>query len=557
MSLNLPDSVDSELAANKTNKDGSDVTSPAGWPFVEKSAPLGSKALGTLTAGKNLAGGVFVDGNQTTSYITFPLGQVIGQGEFSLWVRLSVPSGSSFGNRHKLLTLGAAANGDITAGSIDLFLESDGRLECRIRGDNVSNTLDTGIGGFIANFGGEIVDLVLTRSGTTLKIYINGMDTVLTGGGSTGTPPTIDQSINSLYCHIGYIDSTPSGMILRVLRAGVFNYALSQARVDDLIKRGVGATERFGSVTPIISPTVLNGGFETLGGGGADVFANWSENVLNASTLVAETTEIRSGLQSARMDVDASNSTVSLTAAGVMVPGRYYRVEFWAKANDATGNPQLRIDNGSVVRVAGPFTLTTNWQKFTADFVARASGLLLVRDNGSAGTASKSLYIDDVTLLPLGALVLPDLTPGIGRFFPDNSANKAHGESTGSGIGHLLPRTSGDLTVTKTLLHSEISATAATTLLLALPPNCGLADIEIDRDTAFDGGITVDVGVTGTPAKFASAANVATTGKLFIDSLSKGSEHASNEVSVWIKKSGATTLGKITVRARYVIRGGA
>jgi hypothetical protein len=107
----------------------------------------------------------------------------------------------------------------------------------------------------------------------------------------------------------------------------------------------------------------------------------------------------------------------------------------------------------------------------------------------------------------------------------------------------------------KTFQHSDISATAGTTKLVDLPPHCGVVEIEFDRESAFDGGVTLSAGTSGTPGKFVNGQALDGTGKVLADSASKVSESGTVYTSVFVKKSVATTQGKTTIRVRCVIRG--
>lgn len=97
-------------------------------------------------------------------------------------------------------------------------------------------------------------------------------------------------------------------------------------------------------------------------------------------------------------------------------------------------------------------------------------------------------------------------------------------------------------------LASAISASAGTTKLIDLPANAGVMNVPRLAEPAMDAAVTLDVGTSGTAAKYASAMAMDATGLLFADSLSKGSESATAITPLYIKKSGATTVGDITVR---------
>lgn len=158
------------------------------------------------------------------------------------------------------------------------------------------------------------------------------------------------------------------------------------------LPRGSGLT------IPLISasPAILNGGFETAGGGGGDVFADWIESTSGASTVNRDTTDFHSGTASCRLDVDGSNSIVGISRAALVTIGKNYRLRFWAKAS-ANTTSALRLSN----QLPGPdsvfYDLTTSWQLFETTFTAQDAGFILVRDIAPG----ISIWIDDVELQPL------------------------------------------------------------------------------------------------------------------------------------------------------------
>lgn len=96
-------------------------------------------------------------------------------------------------------------------------------------------------------------------------------------------------------------------------------------------------------------------------------------------------------------------------------------------------------------------------------------------------------------------------------------------------------------------VHSGVSSTAATTALVTLPKNCKVVSFDWSFSSAFDAGVTLDVGITGTGNKFISGRAADITGLAYNDSTSKVVESTSSSTQVWIKKSGATTTGAFTV----------
>jgi len=141
--------------------------------------------------------------------------------------------------------------------------------------------------------------------------------------------------------------------------------------------------------THIINSTTRNGGFETAGAGGADVFANWTESKAGTSTINDETVDVYEGSHACRFDVDASNSNANVYQANIVTVGRRYRISLYAKAN--SGTPTIKIVG---LTQYASFTLTTSYAKYTADFTADGNTVNIQRNSA----ASKSIYIDKVDI---------------------------------------------------------------------------------------------------------------------------------------------------------------
>jgi len=149
------------------------------------------------------------------------------------------------------------------------------------------------------------------------------------------------------------------------------------------------------SVKKIVTASINNGGFDTLGAGGADVFASWTETVAGTSTVNDETAAPYAGAHSARLDVDASASSITLYQTGV-VSGRSYKITFWAKCDTA---PTKIILDG-FIQGTTPIDLTTTYAKYEYTWTATGSGTWGFRRHSSY--ASRSIFIDSLTLESLG-----------------------------------------------------------------------------------------------------------------------------------------------------------
>jgi hypothetical protein len=371
-----------------------------------------------------------------------------------------------------------------------------------------------------------------------MNCYLNGAlfltETDASWAVNVGTSP---------YFQVGTRSSTDTFLGV-VYRAQVWNLALSAAEVKTNIRTGIPFKYRWGTAVDLInsSTPTLNGGFETAG----SPFANWTKSVAGTSDITDETVEFHGGAHAAKFVVDGSNSAATLYQT-LMTVGKAYRFVGWFKGE--AGGEQVSFgdsSNGSLF-----LTLTNAWAQYSGVVVASATNATIKR-NG----ASMTWYADDITVTRIGCICDLDFSVGKGLFFPDRSTNHfgAVGQTTVSPV-HRFERNFGDFVRTVTLAHSDISATAATTKLLDLPPNCAVEEVEFDRETAFDAAITLDIGITGTTGKFVNAQVADATGKVRVASSSLVSESASAWTSVWIKKSGATTQGSTTVRAVVKIRG--
>ena len=520
---------------------------------------LGGENASAVRAAASDYAAVTFDGATASTRITSTLtGQNIGTGDFSVWARFRVPASVNAVNRG-LVALTSNATATAQAESAHLFLAANaGELALRLYGATTSDIRQATINGFLAAYTGQVVDVVVTRTGTTFKIYINGTDTAYIET-TSGTPPAWSAAVTSTFCDVGMAVGA-SLFTGRIYRSVVFNRALSASDVTELITLGVNPADQWGTQTQVIgfNPAVLNGGFETnlLNAPGT-----WGTSASGTSTATIDTSGSfsRTGTNAGKLTLDGSSNYTAFQAnngaANFFAINKRYRISFWARKGATSGSCGVQIGNfasGTAYGNTG-LVLTTSYANTVVEVVTVTDGGLALGRQGSSVGLSE-IYIDDVEVTRIGAIVDLDLGVGIGLFFPDRSDNRLGGDGFG-GISHSMPREYGQITVVKDLLHSDISSTAATTSLFSLPPNCGVMFVELDRVTAFDVGTTVQIGVSGTPAKFLAATSVATTGITGANSASLISESNSANTSVFIQKSGATTTGRVRVRVTYQVRG--
>lgn len=165
------------------------------------------------------------------------------------------------------------------------------------------------------------------------------------------------------------------------------------------LPRGVGV----GAAAIVIgnSPAVANGGFETAGAGGVDVFANWVEAHAGSSFFDGASGVQHSGSGSANFNIDSGNSALSIYNPVLVVGHRYY-YEFWARSQ--TGSPagvNVLVTDNAGWSVLVP--LTTTWTKYSGIFTANSTHFEFLGGLG-VGVASSSFFVDDVLVYDLGVL---------------------------------------------------------------------------------------------------------------------------------------------------------
>lgn len=177
-------------------------------------------------------------------------------------------------------------------------------------------------------------------------------------------------------------------------------------------------------VSPIVSPTriiasatiapetpidILNFDFTTAGGGGNDVFANWTEIKAGSSTVNRDTSSFNSSPASCRFDIDGSNSFASISQSIVALLGKRIRLSFYGKTT--TNGQRVYFPNLSVPGQTGPSSsvyiyvaMTNSWVQYhvTFDFRYYLGLLQFTR----VSNANKSLWFDDVQLFQQNTLNL-------------------------------------------------------------------------------------------------------------------------------------------------------
>lgn len=162
-----------------------------------------------------------------------------------------------------------------------------------------------------------------------------------------------------------------------------------------------GGFESIGTGETLGGELLSNPGFETAGGGGADVFGTWAE-VTTAGTVEDETTIVKSGSHAAKLTASNTSSAawVQNTITG-LTAGARYKLTFWTRG-DGTNAGQYRLyDNINAAAILANTstgitgtTYTQVTQYFTTPALCTAVIVYCVIPPATGGIA----YFDDVSL---------------------------------------------------------------------------------------------------------------------------------------------------------------
>lgn len=450
--------------------------------------------------------------------------QNIGTGDMSMWNRFRVFT--TTGTTRYIAALSSSSTAADQARACLLYINSIGGLVFYLYGATALDFRYGTIAGFQTSYSGQVVDIVVTRTGSTLKIYINGTDTAYTET-TGGTPPAWSDTITSTNLFIGQSTGTSNIFTGRIYRAVVFNRALSAGDVTELITTGVNPADQWGTQTQVIgyNPAVLNGGFET---NSLNAAGTWATAVLGTSTTTIDTSGSfsRTGTNAGKFTLDGSSSYAAFLAnngsTNFLALNKRYRISFWARKGATSGSCGLQYGASGAGSIYGNtgFTLTTTYANTTVEVVTVVDGgFTIARYAGSA--ALSEIYIDDVEITRIGAIVDLDFTVGTGYQATDRSTNALHG-TLFNAVEFTQPKRVAVLyATTNTNGNQQMLGT------LAIPTNAVIEDIIVNST----GSATVSVGNASAGTQIVNGASVvagrqkltlatpfSTTGNLWVNS---------------------------------------
>lgn len=147
---------------------------------------------------------------------------------------------------------------------------------------------------------------------------------------------------------------------------------------------------------------MTNGGFETAGLGGEDVFGTWVESAGNGA-IASETGagNFHGGEKSCKLTTGA-DTAVSVYNDIVTVALNTYLLTFWVKGDGATNKCKYAVyDNSNSEAILAATAITTGstaWQQISYSFVAPADCISVRITLHGAATAAAVCYLDDVSV---------------------------------------------------------------------------------------------------------------------------------------------------------------
>jgi hypothetical protein len=459
-------------------------------------------------AASDYAAVTFDGATSGTRIVSTLTSQNIGTGDMSMWNRFRVFT--TTGTTRYIAALSSSSTAADQASACALSISSTGGLVFVLFGSTTSDSRIATVAGFQTAYSGQVVDIVVTRTGTTLKVYINGTDTAYTET-TTGTPPAWSATITSTNLFIGQSTGTTSVFTGRIYRSVVFNRALSASDVTELITLGVNPADQWGTQTAVYTSD-FSAGADSWGASNGTAAGN-------IDGIGGQDNNLRYTISS------GANNQDGLTRGSTVIPSKRYRFNFaYYLPSGQTQITILRAFVGQTQTVSG-LNVTNAWTDVSGEGVVTGDTLLRVNQNFSGtGNGTDVFYIRAVTATRIGAIVDLDFTVGTGYQATDRSTNALHG-TLFNGVEFTQPKRVAVLYAT-TNTNGNQQILGGT---LAIPTNAIIEDIIVNST----GSATVSVGNASAGTQIVNGASVvsgrqrltlatpfSTTGNLWVNSSS-------------------------------------
>lgn len=175
---------------------------------------------------------------------------------------------------------------------------------------------------------------------------------------------------------------------------------LGQAGIGDgLTSQYFDGTNDYIDISAIASNLIANGGFETAGGGGADIWASWTESVTDGA-LANEGVVIHTGADACKITAGAGANTI-ISGQFATIPEATYRFRFWSQG-DGTHDGRYSlydVTNGGWIRTTiGTGVTGAAYAMVDYNFTAPAGCIAVQPYFWCPATDTAFCYFDTVSL---------------------------------------------------------------------------------------------------------------------------------------------------------------
>ncbi len=449
------------------------------------------------------------DGTASTRVYSTLTNQNIGTDAYSLVTTLRIPTTAPT-TADGVLCLSASATTADAASSLEVSLQSSGAL--RFTQKNSANTggIYSDVSGVLAAFSGKVITLAVTRNGTTLAAYINGVAQTVPAGTTYGSSPgDFSQTVASTYLLIGF---AASAYVWRgpIYAASLYNLALSAADVTEIYELGGAVPERFKFGSQV---SKITGDDSTF----ASDTAFWSRT---AGVTISGGKLVFSGAAGG----DNANR------AALLARGKAYTLNFEITTR-STGS--IGIYDGATYQA---FYDTTGTKSLA--FTSQGTQLYFLNYAGAVPVFAGE--IDNATLIQRGAVCHFDADlDGIGYQLHDQSTNKLHALLTTTGVAWTKAATMGYVKV----LSDGTTAAQALGGGTVLPANCQIVRV---RARSITGTPSITLGTSSGGSQIVASVALSPTWQTLTIALTGGINTAA--ASLWMT---ASTANVVEVQLAY------
>lgn len=450
-------------------------------------------------------GGLAFDGTTNCRAHALLTGQDVGTGDFTLvWLgQISTTAAEQW-----LVATGPALTELLGgAGGAGIYMTAAGHLQAGIQASGGYEYRR--IANFRTTYGGKEVCIVVTRVGSTLKIYINGFDSTHTAGDTSAS--MLASSITSTYIAVNFRGTAYSTGYVGLTRDwGFANCALSQAQVTEMQETGeVPEALKWGNATDTSSGNTWASAllaYDTFSGASASGFTA----VAASGTKVAQ----------------------KLLGQAIRNGGAQFLVSFTATLTSGSV-PQVMLYNDaalSLEAVASPTSISAGANSFLLTVSRSASAPSIVfRTIGASSYAISGFSVKAVGFI--GRWVCD--RAGVGLQVHEDSSNKLHSLVTTTGAAWTKPATVGYVRALSDGTTSAQQLGGGT----ILPANCQIVRV---RARSTSGTPSITLGTSSGGSQIVASVALSTTWKDLTIALTGGINSANN--SLWMTASAANVV---------------